>query len=821
MMRSLFSGVSGLKNHQTRMDVIGNNISNVNTTGFKSSRVNFADMISQTLTGASAPNGSIGGTNPKQIGLGSAVSSIDLLFTNGSVQSTGRNTDLCLSSTNSLFVLNTGNGIAYTRNGAFEFDADGNYVQSGTEYYVQGWMADENGRINKSSGGNITIPSGKSMDAKASVAAKYSNNLNAEIPTITNISGGTTKTETVLTLSNGRAVTVTSGSYAVGDTYPYQTTETHTATGENITVTNDNSPVTITLANGKTATPSTVDPQRSYGYSTATVGESATATATKKVIVTNGKIKAEIAAGNTVTVGGKCMVGSSTPGTVVKGTVDAPVELELADGTKHLVTDGSSYMVGTDTYTYIDPVTSVPHTSNIINAKQEITITGMDVLWTGGGNGTNIKVGGIASYETTTPGYTATSSPNNKVTLEFADGSGVEVPSGETYAVGGKYETEKVTTAGTTSDAATAAKPVKLYLSDGTTVEDSTSGLHYQVGDNYTVTQGGVPKVLQITGYSYLKTITKLTETSTITSFTNTKTENVTVTDVKTHQSTEASVANPVTLKMSDGSTVTQTAGRYTQGHSLPLTTTLTLYDSLGGQHDVTVYFTKTGVTKDALGNTISTWAVSLDTSHSVAGHESTQVLTGKDGTVTTLKMPASTVTFDVNGRYQTGSGQPVLTMTNGSSTPQTVSLDYSALTQYAGSNTIAGKADGNTSGTLTSVSIDKTGTITGTYTNGMRKTEAQVALQRFTNPGGLTKIGNSLYESSNNDGRIGDETSGKLESATDIGATITPSALEMSNVDVANEFTDMIITQRGFQSNSKIITVSDEMLETLIQMKR
>ena len=69
MMRSLFSGVSGLKNHQTRMDVIGNNISNVNTTGFKSSRVTFADMISQTLTGASAPTDTLGGTNPKQIGL--------------------------------------------------------------------------------------------------------------------------------------------------------------------------------------------------------------------------------------------------------------------------------------------------------------------------------------------------------------------------------------------------------------------------------------------------------------------------------------------------------------------------------------------------------------------------------------------------------------------------------------------------------------------------------------------------------------------------------------------------------------------------------
>ena len=817
MMRSLFSGVSGLKNHQTRMDVIGNNISNVNTTGFKSSRVTFADMISQTLTGASAPNGSIGGTNPKQIGLGSAVSSIDMLFTNGSVQSTGRNTDLCLSSPNSLFMLNTGSGTAYTRNGAFEFDADGNYVQSGTGYYVQGWMANESGTLDTGSNvGNITIPSGKSMASKASVAAKYSNNLNSEIATITSISGGTTKTETVLTLSNGRAVTVTSGSYAVGDTYPYQTPETHTVTGETITVSSDNSPVTATLASGQTATPSTMNPNWSYGYTTATDKATATASATQDVFVTDGKTKAQLAVGQTATVGEKCFVGSSTPGTLVTGTSDAPIELTLADGTKHIINDGSSYRVGTDTYTYIDPVTSVPHTSNIIDAKREITITAIDVLQKGGGNGTEVKVGGIASHVTTTSGYTATPTPDNKVNLEFADGSGVELTSGGPYAVGGRYETEKEVAAGTISEAATAAKGVKLYLSDGSTVEDTTTGLHYKVGDNYTLIKNGVPTVVQIQGFSYVKRIDKITETSTITSFSNTKTENVTVKAVKNHESTEASAANPVTLKLSDGGTVTQTSGRYEKGHSLPLVTTLTIYDSLGAKHDVAVYFTKTGVTKDALGNTISTWAVSLDTSHSVAGHESTQTITGKDGKVTTITMPVATVTFDVNGKYSTGSSLPTLTMTNGSGSPQTVSLDYSALTQYAGSNTIAGKADGNASGTLSSVSIDKTGTITGTYTNGMRKTEAQVALQRFTNPGGLNKIGNSLYEDSNNAGR-----SGAPNTATNIGATITPSALEMSNVDIANEFTDMIITQRGFQSNSKIITVSDEMLETLVNMKR
>ena len=96
-----------------------------------------------------------------------------------------------------------------------------------------------------------------------------------------------------------------------------------------------------------------------------------------------------------------------------------------------------------------------------------------------------------------------------------------------------------------------------------------------------------------------------------------------------------------------------------------------------------------------------------------------------------------------------------------------------------------------------------------------MRQTEAQVAIAQFTNASGLTKTGNSLYKESNNSGTA------NVKTASDLGVTITPSALEMSNVDIANEFSDMIITQRGFQSNSKIITVGDEMLETLINMKR
>ena len=140
MMRSLYTGLSGVKTHQSGMDVVGNNIANVNTVGYKSSRTTFADMLSQKMQDASAGNGNTGSTNPKQVGLGTKVSSIDLSFKDGAPVLTGKNTDLCISG-EGLFVVRGGNETYYTRDGAFEFDAEGNFVLPGSGHFVQGWMA--------------------------------------------------------------------------------------------------------------------------------------------------------------------------------------------------------------------------------------------------------------------------------------------------------------------------------------------------------------------------------------------------------------------------------------------------------------------------------------------------------------------------------------------------------------------------------------------------------------------------------------------------------------------------------------------------------
>ena len=817
MMRSLFSGVSGLKNHQTRMDVIGNNISNVNTTGFKSSRVNFTDILSQNLQGASSPNGNMGGTNPKQIGLGSAVGAVDLLFTNGSVQSTGVNTDLALSSPNALFILNTVNGTAYTRNGDFQFDAEGNYVQAGNGYFVQGWMAN-NGTIDTGSQvTNIKIPSGKTMPPASSKNATYTNNLNAEVPTITKMVGGVPSkgdsyTESGegpfvaseggplwLTLSDELGeVQVTEGSYSVGDPYPgAKTVKPHTTSGDTVVVSASNVPVTATLKDGRTVDGS--DSSWKFGYTTSTEGDKDTATDTKTIVVTSpdGTKSAAGVSGETYTVGDIYMSDRITDPDTVTATGDINnnlVTLILEDGSEHDVsTTNASYKIGSDKYTYGG------NDYLITGYKTGFKIGNMTVT-SPGGTGAAIRVDGVASHILSTTDQSATASADNKVTLTLASGATVTGEAGETYVVGGDYKTPG--TSGSTGPAS-ATNRVHLVLDDGTEVDDETSGKNYTVGDayEYTADDGVTTIPTTIKSFSILSEIKSIQEELSIKQVD--ETVNPTITKITTSV-TGATADNPVTVTLSDGSTLVQTSGTYVAGHSLPIVTTLAVYDTLGSVHDLPVYFTLTDAAED-------TWAVTLtnDGSTTTSWQEA-------DGSTTTVTMDPITLDFDTNGAFAEGSGTTTLTLTNGSTTPQTVRLDFTQMTQYSSSSTIAGKADGNAAGTLSSISIDKTGTITGTYTNGMKQVEAQVALQRFTNPGGLTKVGESLYEDSNNAGK-----SGEPSTAATLGATITPNALEMSNVDVANEFTDMIITQRGFQSNSKIITTSDEMLETLINLKR
>ena len=163
MMRSLFSGVSGLRSHQTRMDVIGNNIANVNTTGYKAKSLNFSDMLYQTTQAATGPTVSTGGTNPRQIGLGVKTAAINTSITQeGSSQSTGNPFDIKISG-EAFFVVSDGTNTYYTRDGSFNVDEAGNLCMSSNGYIVQGWGVDANGDIVQSSVGNINVMAKKQL----------------------------------------------------------------------------------------------------------------------------------------------------------------------------------------------------------------------------------------------------------------------------------------------------------------------------------------------------------------------------------------------------------------------------------------------------------------------------------------------------------------------------------------------------------------------------------------------------------------------------------------------------------------------------------
>ncbi|MBN2352021.1 MAG: flagellar hook protein FlgE [Spirochaetales bacterium] len=180
MMRSLYSGVSGMLNHQIRMDVIGNNVSNVNTHGFKKGRVNFQDLVSQLISGAAKPTEEVGGVNPKQVGLGSLVATIDTLLTQGSLQVTGNKTD-CAVMGEGFFILKNADRSLYTRAGAFGIDKDGTLVNPSNGMRVQGWTAETvNGvrTINSAADlGDIRIPVYGKVSPKATQNVFYRSNL--------------------------------------------------------------------------------------------------------------------------------------------------------------------------------------------------------------------------------------------------------------------------------------------------------------------------------------------------------------------------------------------------------------------------------------------------------------------------------------------------------------------------------------------------------------------------------------------------------------------------------------------------------------------
>jgi flagellar hook protein FlgE len=245
MMRSLNAGVSGLQQYQEMMDVVGNNIANVNTVGYKANEVTLEDMISQTEAGASAPTDDSGGTDPRQVGLGVTSGTISTIFTQGNLQTSSSPTDLAIQG-NGFFILTQGGSQQqfYTRDGSFNVDANNNLVNPSNGMEVQGWMADANGNINTSAPlQNLTIPMGELMTSKPSDSATYVGNLDS-----TQAAGPTSDFQNTLqvydSLGNSHLVTVTFEKTAVTNEWQW------TASGTGVTVGPDNTGVIDFDTNG-------------------------------------------------------------------------------------------------------------------------------------------------------------------------------------------------------------------------------------------------------------------------------------------------------------------------------------------------------------------------------------------------------------------------------------------------------------------------------------------------------------------------------------------------------------------------------------------
>jgi len=225
---------------------------------------------------------------------------------------------------------------------------------------------------------------------------------------------------------------------------------------------------------------------------------------------------------------------------------------------------------------------------------------------------------------------------------------------------------------------------------------------------------------------------------------------------------------------------------------------TIDVYDSLGHDHQVTITFKKTN-------NATNAWSWSASTTE-------TGVSVSGSGTMT---FDPTTGAY-VNSGGTAPNGTISLTPGDGATSPQSVNLSFSSLTQLASSTSLAVTGDGNAPGQLSGIGIDSSGVVTGTFSDGVKRPLGQVAMATFTNPQALLRLGNNDYASTTGSGNATIGASG-----TGGRGSITSGSLEMSNVDLAQEFTNMIVAERGFQASSRVITVSDTMLQDLVNLKQ
>ena len=844
-MRSLWAGVSGLNAHQTAMDVEGNNIANVNTAGFKYSRVNFSDLLSQTSKIATAPQGELGGKNPTQVGLGTQVSSITTMYKQGSIQTTDKNTDLAIQG-DGFFVLSSDGGKTYdfSRNGDFVFDAKGNFVDS-NGYIVQGWNRDDTtGDIDSTAPiSNITIPPGLTTPANASSYVNVKANLNSgntitnksPIYTLDSKSGWVDKNgDDLMTADEVHSENDMGSDYfnsdkelseramnfgvlfnSVGEAFDLQEKQ-----GTWISYADAKNTQTISQGNGN------LDITLNGTHITGDVsGDSSDETAQKIATLVNQNSSKT---GITATVNGSDITFTNNN----NGTTTNLKNIDLKvneDGGSEL---GSKEVYTAYQYQYVKsgaaPIQGTPAVDEAANVR---TFTTTEDLREAMQHDARLNV----NYDSSNDSGEGSSSDKNdgvKVTVG-ADGKyQIENPKGDAL---NSDDGDIITTGGTIAGGTTVNEDIlfknnqsfadgdwtnhtgadivipadsnstgaDITVHDGddnpafTLTKDWTmpSGTGDGVTFNSTNTNNGVIDLEVGTNYLAVDDYDMNLKITSITDETNKISANEKFTT--TLSSLQGSLPSGNTIRISQGITAANHAS------------SIDIFDSLGSKHTVRFEFTKTGYTAD--GGTQWNTIISVP----------------EPGVINTAEEPHNIVTGQVifNSDGSLSSYTPTnltYTANNGSSPNQNINLQFGTTGQFNGmtsfdatSNTSGISQDGYPGGDLNGIRVDETGTLIGSFTNGRSFGLAQVSMASFANNEGLESAGGGIFIQTSNSGDpiIGQAATGKR-------GFIQASSLEMSNVDLSRSLTQLIVIQRGYQANSKTITTSDEMLQTLLQLK-
>jgi len=802
MMRSLFAAVSGLRNHQLSLSVIGNNIANINTVGFKGGRALFQEMLSETIQGASRPTATSAGTNPKQVGLGMSVSSITSSFSQGQLQLTGNQMDMAVQG-DGFFVLNNGGRRYYNRAGAFGFDGQGR-LTAGQGLLVQGWSADRDGNISSGSAlDDIELPFGQKSPARATTSIRLASNLDASaeaLSTITQTNSlramaqNTDQLETLFN-SQGQSLGIQEGDVirvTYAGTQDTLVTNLSTESGAPVDLQDGD---TIIVGDGTNQTSITFSSAWTLRQLASQVQSALDVGGTGDITVninTDGSLSFQNSAGGAI---GDITVTLSSAGRTVFNSLVASVP--VIDGTntarsqptivERKLTNGVQFQNLNDLAAAVQGVLRLgSYTATVLfsngrfaydntsagagqNDLIDVTITrpGASTFFADamGLTGTDLPAGSTAQSDLL---LDTASAADSLVNLYNSQGTHLGLSVGDVFTfdaqVGGTPISQATLSVTNTGDGSSSDRNVQTL-----------GGLVVELEDVLDLrTAGGVELIdgsIQITGRSGLAGE---------------------LTDVTFNE-----INNPE-LASSMAFSETQAATDVTHEASIRV------FDSLGNSHLLSMVFTKDNDTDNRW-----TWNVSFEGGEITSGGTGAVTFFG-DGTLES---------------FTTDDGLPLrIDPTTGANGPLLVDFEagtrggVDGITGFAHESTTAiVDQNGYAMGTLESISVGSDGIITGVFTNGTSRSLAQMALASFKNTTGLERDGGNGWVDTPNSGEAVIRRPG---TASQVGA-ISSGTLEMSNVDIAQEFTSMIVAQRGFQANARTITTSDEMLTELVNLKR